>query len=101
MQTFDQYLLEKQYEKSVDSSHIEDIQYDSDSKELEVTFWNGDIYRYYDVELSAYKQLVGDGGILKKVKTLFQKKNKVNKHSYGSAFWQFIRNGGYRYEKVG
>jgi hypothetical protein len=42
----------------VESSNIESIGYDEDSKTLEICFLNGSIYQYFDVPKVIYDDLI-------------------------------------------
>ena len=99
---YDQFieLNEKKYNKSVQSSHLTDIEYDDESKTLEVEFWNGSKYRYFNVPKSIFREFADEksflGKIGSKVKSLFKK----DKSTYGKRFWELIRRGDYEYEKI-
>lgn len=42
--------------RPLNSSHIEEFSYDSESEDLEVTFTSGDRYRYLNVPQRTYRQ---------------------------------------------
>ncbi len=109
MSTFTKYedfLLEKHWQKEVESSHLTEIEYDSSTEELDVTFKNGDKYRYYEVPKSVFREfgnektLLGKigGGIAKGAKKLFGQ--DIEEGTYGKKFWELIRRGNYKYEKL-
>ena len=84
MNTFTKYedfLLEKLWQKEVSSSHLTEIEYDSTTEELTVTFTNGDRYKYYEVPKSIFGKDIEEG-------------------TYGKKFWELIRRGNYKYEKL-
>lgn len=103
---YDEFLFEKSYSKSVESSHIKDMKYDSETKVLEIEFNNGSVYEYSKVPKKVYLDLVEERnvlakigkGIIKGAKKLFGK--KVEEGTYGTRFWSLIRNGDYDYKKV-
>jgi hypothetical protein len=64
----------------IGSSHIDDVGYDKEKKILEIGFWNGWIYRYYDVPLQTYL-------------------NFFRSMSKGIFFHKYIRKK-YRYKKI-
>lgn len=63
------------------SSNIASIGYDSISQTLEVEFLNGSIYQYYDVPEALYEGL-------------------MSADSHGKFLAEYIKKGGYRYERV-
>ena len=65
----------------VQSSNIASIGYDSNSQTLEVEFLNGAIYQYYDVPEALYEGLMAAD-------------------SHGKFLNEFIKKGGYRYDRV-
>ena len=67
--------------KYVLSSNIASIGYDSMSQILEVEFLNGAIYQYYDVPEALYDGLMAAD-------------------SHGKYLNEFIKKGGYRYDRV-
>ena len=67
--------------KYVTSSNIASIGYDSISQTLEVEFLNGSIYQYYDVPEALYEGL-------------------MSADSHGKFLAEYIKKGGYRYERV-
>lgn len=103
---YEDFLLEKQWEKEVSSSHLNEIEYDSDTEELIITFRNGDKYKYYDVPKSVFREFADEktllgklgSGIAKGAKKLFGK--DVDEGTYGKRFWSLIRRGGYEYKKI-
>ena len=103
---YDEFLFEKSYSKSVESSHIKDMKYDSETKVLEIEFNNGSVYEYSKVPKKVYLDLVEERNVLAKIgkgitkgaKKLFGK--KVEEGTYGTRFWSLIRNGDYDYKKV-
>lgn len=109
MNTFTKYedfLLEKLWQKEVSSSHLTEIEYDSTTEELTVTFTNGDRYKYYEVPKSIFREFADEktllgkigGGIAKGAKKLFGK--DIEEGTYGKKFWELIRRGNYKYEKL-
>lgn len=64
------------------SSMIHELHYDADNQVLRTKFTNGDIGDHYDVPSNVVEQL-------------------RTSESLGSAYHKLIKNGGYRYEKVG
>jgi hypothetical protein len=104
---YEEFLLEKKWEKDVKSSHLVSMDYDSDTEILEIEFYDGSLYRYKSVpkevwrELSLEKNLLQKigGGIAKGAKKLFGK-DVVDEGTFGTRFWSLIRRGGYQYEKI-
>jgi hypothetical protein len=102
----DEFILEKLWQKEVESSHLNEIEYDSSTEELTVTFNNGDRYRYYEVPKSIFREFANEktllgkigAGIVKGAKKLFGK--DIDEGTYGKKFWSLIRRGGYKYEKL-
>ena len=103
---YDEFLFEKSYNKEVESSHLVSIDYDDDKEQLEVSFKNGSVYRYYKVPKSVWRNFTLEHNILQKIgkgivkgaKKLFGK--DVEDGTFGTRFWSLIRKGGYRYKKV-
>lgn len=103
---FDEFLFEKTFNKEVESSHLVSIDYDDDKEQLEVSFKNGSIYRYYQVPKSVWRNFTLEHNILQKIgkgivkgaKKLFGK--DVEDGTFGTRFWALIRRGGYRYKKI-
>ncbi len=103
---FDEFLFEKTFNKEVESSHLVSIDYDDDKEQLEVSFKNGSIYRYYQVPKSVWRNFTLEHNILQKIgkgivkgaKKLFGK--DVEDGTFGTRFWSLIRRGGYRYKKI-
>lgn len=99
-------ILEKEYSKDVDSSHLVSIDYDDDKEQLEVTFTNGSVYRYYKVPKSVWRNFTLEHNILQKLgkgivkgaRKLFGK--EVEDGTFGTRFWALIRRGGYRFKKI-
>lgn len=48
---------------AVDSSNLESVGYESNSKILEVRFKNGSLYRYSEVPEGVYRGLLGAGSV--------------------------------------
>jgi hypothetical protein len=98
---YDEFLNESTYNKSVDSSHLENIKYNSDTKELEIEFWDGSIYKYFEVPHRVFRIFGDEKTTLDKmssgIQNLFSKKNLK---TYGTRFWKMIRTEGYKYEKI-
>jgi hypothetical protein len=95
-------LFEKTWNKSVSSSHLRSIEYDSDTKVLEVEFWNDSKYQYFDVPKEIFREFADEPNLFNKVgskiKALFKKGD--NSSTYGTRFWALIRRGSYTYEKL-
>jgi hypothetical protein len=99
-------IVEKRWNKSVESSHLKEMNYDDDTKILEIEFNNGSKYRYKEVPKGVYRELAEEQNILKKIgsgivkgaKKLFGK--QVEEGTYGTRFWDLIRRGDYEYEKI-
>jgi hypothetical protein len=110
LHTYEEYLElnEKTYDKNVQSSHLRDLKYDDKTKELEITFLNGSIYRYQGVPVEVYKELADYKNILQKagsgLKKLFRPKaakaDAEEKGTFGERFWELVRRGAYEYEKI-
>ena len=108
--TYEEFLElnEKTYDKNVQSSHLRDLKYDDKSKELEISFLNGSIYKYFNVPVEVYKELADYKNLLQKagsgLKKLFRPKaSKAEddaKGTFGTRFWELIRRGEYEYEKI-
>lgn len=94
-------LFEKTWNKSVSSSHLRSIEYDSDTEVLEVEFWNDSKYRYFDVPKAVFRDFADEPNLFSKVgnkiKSLFKKEDSS---TYGTRFWALIRRGDYTYEKL-
>jgi hypothetical protein len=105
--TYDEFLLEKKYEKEVKSSHLTDMRYDSDTEILEIDFHNGSTYQYKGVPKSVYKQLAQEKNVLQKIgggiasaaKKLFGGET-TDEGTFGSRFWSLIRGENYEYKKI-
>jgi hypothetical protein len=110
LHTYEEYLElnERSYDKNVQSSHLRDLRYDDKTEELEITFLNGSVYRYYKVPVDVYKKLADYRNILQKIgsglKKLFRPKasraEAEEKGTYGERFWELIRRGNYKFEKI-
>lgn len=66
----------------VNSSSLATVGYDHFTGTLEIEFHDGSVYQYFDVPAYVYTGLMSMG-------------------SHGYYFQTFIKNGGYRYQKVG
>lgn len=104
---FDEFLLEKKFQKEVESSHLADLRYDSDTEILEIDFLNGSTYKYKGVPKDIYKKLALEKNILQKIGAGVEKgarklfgKDQVDEGTFGTRFWELIRRGGYSYEKI-
>lgn len=103
---YDEFLLEKKMEKGVKSSHLVSLEYDTETKVLEIEFHDGSVYQYQNVPKSVYQDLSQDKGILRKIgggivrgaRRLFGK--DVDEGTFGTRFWSLIRRGGYEYKKI-
>ena len=110
LHTYEEFLEinEKVYDKNVQSTHLRDLKYDDKTKELEITFINGSIYKYKDVPVEVYKELADYRSALQKVgsglKRLFRpkvaKSEAEEKGTFGERFWDLIRRKKYQYERV-
>jgi hypothetical protein len=105
--TYEEYLItEKKWNKEVESSHLRDLKYDSETKILEIEFHDGSIYKYKDVPKGVFRDLAMEHNILQKIgkgivkgaKKLFGK--SVEEGTYGTRFWELIRRGEYKFEKI-
>jgi hypothetical protein len=104
---YDEFLLEKKWNKEVKSSHLTSMKYDSDTEILEIEFHDGSVYQYEGVPKNIYKELSQEknilqkigGGIAKGARKLFGK-DAVDEGTYGTRFWDLIRNGAYAYKKI-
>ena len=104
---YEEFLLERKWEKEVKSSHLVSMEYDSDTEILEIEFHDGSKYEYKGVpkdvwrELSLEKNLLQKigSGISKGAKKLFGK-DMVDEGTFGTRFWSMIRRGGYEYKKL-
>lgn len=104
---YEEFLLEKKFEKEVKSSHLVDLKYDSETEILEIEFHDGSIYQYEKVPKSVYKELALEknilqkigGGIAKGARKLFGK-SQVDEGTFGTRFWSLIRRGNYEYKKI-
>lgn len=65
----------------INSSSLASVGYDHFSGTLEIEFHDGAVYQYFDVPAYVYTGLMSMG-------------------SHGYYFQTFIKNGGYRYQKV-
>jgi hypothetical protein len=110
LHTYEEFieLNEKTYDKNVQSSHLRDLRYDDKNQQLEIDFLNGTSYRYYDVPVEVYKELADYKNVAQKIggglKKLFRPKaakaESEEKGTFGTRFWELIRRGNYRYEKI-
>ena len=100
--TYEEFLElnEKKYTKTVESSHLVDIDYDDDTKVLEIEFWNGSRYRYFDVPKSIFREFADEKTLLGKAGSAIKKIFKKDKTTFGIRFWALIRRGDYEYEKI-
>jgi hypothetical protein len=104
---YDEFLLEKKWEKEVQSSHLVSMDYDSDTEILEIEFHDGSTYQYEAVPKSVWRELSQEknvlqkigGGIAKGARKLFGK-DAVDEGTFGTRFWSLIRKGGYEYKKI-
>jgi hypothetical protein len=110
LNSYEEYieLNEKTYDKNVQSSHLRDLRYDDKTRELEIDFLNGTTYKYLDVPVEVYKELADYKNVLQKVgsglKKLFKPKaakaeSEAN-GTFGTRFWEIIRRGDYKFEKI-
>jgi hypothetical protein len=103
---YEEFLFEKVWNKEVKSSHLKEIEYDSDTEILEVEFLNGSKYQYKKVPEKVFKELAEEQNILWKLgkgvmrgaKKLFG--GDVGNDTFGTRFWEFIRKGDYEYKKI-
>lgn len=65
----------------VSSSNLQSVGYDSDEEILEIEFYSGGVYQYFNVPPSRYEGL-------------------MSASSKGSYFDAYIKKAGYRYRKV-
>ncbi len=65
----------------VESSNLTSIGYDQDTSVLEVEFKRGSVYKYLDVPLETYEEMIGS-------------------ESLGKAFVNLIKGGGFKYERL-
>ena len=95
-------LNEKKWNKGVSSSHLKSIEYDSDTKELEIEFWNNSRYKYFDVPKDIFREFADEPNLFSKVgskiKSLFKKNDDDS--TFGTRFWAMIRRGEYKYDKI-
>jgi hypothetical protein len=103
---YEDYLVEKVWNKGIKSSHLKELNYDNNTKILEIEFLNGSIYRYKEIPEKIFRELAEEQnilnklgkGIMKGAKKLFGK--EVEEGTYGTRFWELIRRGGFDYERV-
>jgi hypothetical protein len=98
---YEDFLNEAAYNKPVDSSHLENIKYDSETRKLEIEFWDGSVYRYFDVPPRVFR-IFGDektklDSLTSGVQNLFSREKMK---TYGTRFWKMIRREDYKYEKI-
>jgi hypothetical protein len=93
-------LNEKKYTKTVESSHLVDIDYDDDTKQLEIEFWNGNRYRYFDVPKSIFREFADEKTLLGKAGSAIKGLFKKDKTTFGTRFWSLIRRADFKYEKI-
>lgn len=67
--------------KTVNSSNLAAVGYDSNSQIMRVEFNNGGIYEYYNVPQEKYEELIVASSV-------------------GSYFHHNIKNGGYKFSKI-
>ena len=48
---YDEFLLEKKWNKEVESSHLVSMDYDSNTEILEIEFHDGSVYQYSKVRV--------------------------------------------------
>lgn len=70
--------MERQH---VSSSNLESVGYDPETQILEIEFLNGGLYQYFNVPERIYNGLMAAS-------------------SHGSYFDQYVKKGGYRYQKI-
>ena len=103
---YDEFLLEKKWEKDVESSHLVSMDYDSKTEVLEIEFHDGSVYQYKKVPKSTWRDLSLEKNLLQKVgsgiskgaKKLFGK--DTNEGTYGTRFWELIRRGKFESTKI-
>ena len=106
MTSIDDYLLEQKWNKEVESSHLDEISYDSDTEVLTVKFWEGSVYEYPDVPKSVFRKFADEHNIIGKAGKYIKKginklKGKdVSEGTYGTRFWEMIRTGPYKHKKI-
>jgi uncharacterized protein YjhX (UPF0386 family) len=104
--TYDEFLLEKRYEKTVQSSHLVEINYDDKTQILKVEFYNGDIYEYADVPKEVFRDFADERNILDRAGRAIKKglskltRKEIDEGTYGTRFWSLIRRGNYQYKKI-
>jgi hypothetical protein len=104
---YEEFLLEKKWNKDVESSHLKNLKYDSDTRVLEIEFNNGSVYQYQEVPKGVFRDLSMEHNILQKIgkgiakgaRKLFGR-DAVDEGTFGTRFWDLIRRGGYEYKKV-
>lgn len=65
----------------VASSNLDEVEYNTETEELDITFLSGRTYRYFNVPQDVHQEL-------------------LNAPSHGKYFYAYIRNGGYDYERI-
>jgi hypothetical protein len=103
---YDEFLFEKVWNKEVKSSHLKEMEYDSNTEILEIEFLNGSRYQYKKVPEKIFRELAEEQNILRKLgkgimkgaKKLFG--NQVSEDTFGTRFWELIRKGNYEYKKI-
>lgn len=75
-----QALFEEQFSQFVTSSNLDEVGYDDEKETMDITFLSGSTYRYFDVPMDEYEQL-------------------IKASSKGRYFWRNIRDN-YSYKRL-
>ena len=106
LMSYDEFLLEKKWDKSVKSSHLTEIAYDDKTEKLKVTFHDGSIYEYEGITKGVFRDLADEPNLLNRAGNLIKKgiskltKKEIDEGTYGTRFWDLIRRENYKYTKT-
>ena len=104
---YDEFLLEKKWNKEVESSHLVSMDYDSNTEILEIEFHDGSVYQYSKVPKSVWRELSLEKNVLQKIGAGVEKgarklfgKDAIDEGTFGTRFWSMIRKGDFDYKKI-
>ena len=104
---YDEFLLEKKWNKEVESSHLVSMDYDSNTEILEIEFHDGSVYQYSKVPKSIWRELSLEKNVLQKIGAGVEKgarklfgKDAIDEGTFGTRFWSLIRRGDFDYKKI-
>jgi len=104
--SYDDFIFEKKWDKPVVSSHLTEIEYDDKTKKLKVSFHDGSKYEYQEVPKKVFRNFADEQNMFGKAKKFVNKgiskitKKDLDDGTYGTRFWELIRNKNYKYKKL-